>query len=57
MALLNPAMKFVLGGALCAPPKTNFIATISNAKQINFCGRSSAERCFYHKKQHFYKTT
>jgi len=30
--LLNPAMKFVLGGARSAPPKTNFIATISNAQ-------------------------
>jgi hypothetical protein len=33
-ALLNPAMKFVLGGALRAPPKTNFIATISNTAML-----------------------
>jgi len=32
-ALLNPAMKFVLGGSRSEPPKTNFIATISNTKR------------------------
>jgi hypothetical protein len=31
-ALLNPAMKFILRGALRAPLKINFIAKISNAK-------------------------
>jgi hypothetical protein len=34
MTLLIVAMKFVLGGALRAPPKTNFIAGLSNADFI-----------------------
>jgi hypothetical protein len=31
LALLNPAMILILGGALSAPPKIKIIATISNA--------------------------